>query len=333
MRMMNAVVGVDIGGTNTVIGVFDNALSFVEKNSISTVKPNFPAKTSNPKEFFDVLADEIQKLVYKAGFNNNILCVGVGVPGKVNSLEGIAMAASNLGYVNVPFASELADRLGVPVYIDNDVRNYTLGEYVAGSGKGFKNIVCLTLGTGIAAGVMIEGKILTGHGWYAGELGHDIVWGESSLCNCGKRGCLETIASANGIARLAAEVVQSGKDTILREINRQPTSLDVYNACLKGDKAALQIFDYVGTTLARKLLTVTFLLNPEAIIIGGGAAAAGEFLLGPVRTILAEQYGVHNRLPEICTGELGDSAGLIGSAYLALHKYQDIKNRERKKIL
>lgn len=313
--MNRAIIGVDVGGTNTVIGIFDTTLLLLEKICIPTLKTT-SKKTTNPKEFFDVLASKIEDLIIKTGFENMVKCIGIGVPGKVNPEKGIAIHSVNLGYSNVSFAEEMNERLNIPVYIDNDVRNYTRGEAVLGSGKDKKDIVCLTLGTGLAAGVMINGEIITGTDFYAGEIGHDVVIGENYLCNCGKRGCLETIASASGISRLAEEAIQAGKDTSLREINKQITAQYVYEACLKKDHVALEIFDYVGKTLAYKLLTVTYLLNPEVIIIGGGVAAAKEIILEPIQKVF-KQFYTANKIPTICLSSLGDAAGVIGSAHLA----------------
>jgi glucokinase len=314
--MRQAVVGVDIGGTSTVVGVFDEAMELVAKREIPTLKPDFPTITDKPTVYFDYLAETIQVLVGEAGYAGYLSKVGAGVPGRVDPIQGKALGASNLGWANVAFAEEMNDRLGVPVYIDNDVRIYTLGEMIAGAGRGFTNIIGVTLGTGMAAALIIDGKMVRGADFYAGELGHDSVPGNSFLCNCGKQGCLETIASASGIARLAQEAVASGRETCLYDIKGNITSYDVYQACLNGDPFARELFRHVGTTLAGKLLTTVYLLNPEVIIIGGGVAAAGEFLLTPIRTAIADNYP-KLRGPKVCIGELGDSAGLIGAAAFA----------------
>src|SRR5690625_3690453 len=166
--MKQAIIGVDVGGTNTVIGIFDSSLLLLEKINIPTLKTNL-GKTTNPKDFFDMLANKIEKLIVKNGFWDMVKCIGIGVPGKVNPANGIAIHSVNLGYSNVPFAKEMYTRLNIPVYIDNDVRNYTRGEALFGSGRNSRNIICLTLGTGLAAGIMIDGNIITGVDNYAGE--------------------------------------------------------------------------------------------------------------------------------------------------------------------
>ncbi|MBO0995752.1 ROK family protein [Bacillus sp. SD088] len=318
--MDKGIVGVDIGGTNTVIGLFNQDLTLLEKKTLPTLKPNFPAKTNNPKEFFDELAKEITVLIEKNNYQNQVECVGIGVPGIVNPESGIAINAVNLGYQDVPFAEEMKRRLYVPTFIDNDVRTYTRGEAAVGAGAGLQNVICITLGTGMAAGIMIDGKMIPGADYFAGEIGHDPVPGNPALCNCGNIGCLETIASASGISRLAKEAVQSGKTTLLNDLAGDISSKDVYEASVKGDQVAIEVFKEVATTLGYKLLSATYLVNPEVIIIGGGAAAAGHFLTDPIKQLFKKYY-INEKQPLIVTGELGDSAGLIGAASLALAKH------------
>jgi glucokinase len=309
-----AIVGVDIGGTNTVIGVFDGSMSLVKKHTFPTLKPDFPKKTNNPSLFLDALAWEITRLVNESGYTGRLESVGMGVPGQVDPVGGMVLGAANLAWYNVPVAEEMSRRLGVPVRIDNDVRIYILGETLAGAGKGYTNIIGLTLGTGLAACTIVEGRILRGSNLFAGEIGHDTVKGVTFQCNCGKIGCLETVASASGIARLAAEAVRAGRETSLSALGSSITSYDVYQACVNGDAVAKEVFDFVGTVLGEKLLTAVFLINPEMIIIGGGAAA-GEYLLRPIRAVLEQQYT--QKSPLLSIGQLGDSAGLIGAAHFA----------------
>jgi len=313
--MSKALAGVDIGGTNTVIGLFDDSLTLVAKRTIPTVT-SLPSRTDRPVQFLDQLAAEIVQLTKESGFKSGLQAVGMGVPGKVDPVRGIALGASNLGWFGVPFSREMSRRLGVAVRIDNDVRMYTLGEATAGAGKGCRNLICLTLGTGLAAGVIIDGRIVRGSDWYAGEIGHDTVQGVKYRCNCGKTGCLETVASATGIARLAKEAVESGANTSLRGLEKI-TSYDVYRACANGDRTAKEIFQYVGETLGHKLATIVYLLNPEMIIIGGGAAAAGEYLLDPIRNVIENHY-TQPKKPIIRTGMLGEAAGLYGAVKFVL---------------
>jgi glucokinase len=316
--MRDVLIGVDIGGTNTVIGLFDQDLTLQAKKPFRTSLPHFPTKTDNPKPFMDELAGEILRLIRETDSGARLTAVGTGVPGRVDPVNGISLAAANLAWANVPVAAEMSKRLGVPVYIDNDVRIYTLGEVMAGAGKGSNSVIGVTLGTGLAAAIMVDGKMLGGHNWFAGELGHDAVPGHNWRCNCGGIGCLETIASATGIARLGAEAAEKG-NTSLRSLDRKITAQDVYQAAIAGDSAAADIFRFVGATLGTKLTTAIYLLNPELIVIGGGAAAAGELLFGPIREAINDKY-IFNIKPTIVAAALGDSAGLYGSVHYALSR-------------
>ncbi|SEN87396.1 ROK family protein [Paenibacillus sp. OV219] len=313
-----AYVGVDIGGTNTVIGIFDRSRRLLGKRSVPTLLPHLPGRTDHPAGFFDLLQEEIERLVLEVDCKDGLALCGMGVPGRVDPVRGRAEAASNKGWFNVPFAEQMSDRLGVPVHIDNDVRIYGLGEVLAGAGRGYRNVLCLTVGTGIAAATFVDGRIVRGGDYFAGEIGHDPVAGESALCACGERGCVESIVSATGISRLAAEAVASLGEggTKLSLLGRRPSALDVYQAASAGDAAAREIFRHVGEVLASKLLTAVCLLNPDAVIVGGGVAEAGELLLGPVREKINSRY-VNSKKPVVLRAALGDSAGLIGAVAYA----------------
>lgn len=318
--VMQVWVGVDIGGTNTVIGLFDKDRNIMAKTTISTFEGQSTGlvRTNNPREFYDRLAKSIRTLAVKSNCDGRIVKVGIGVPGRIDMDRGIVEAASNLEWYDIPLAAEMSSRLGVPVLIENDVRAYALGEAIAGAGKGYRNIVCLTLGTGLAAGLIVDGRIVRGGRWNAGEIGHEPVEGIPYPCNCGNTGCLETVASATGIVRLAKEAVLAGEVTSLALGGsvHQLTALDVYRASMQGDPVACGIFNRVGTLLGRKLLSVLYILDPDIVIIGGGVAAAGEILLAPIRTVLENGYFSKKSSPPVCVGLLGDSAGLHGAIQL-----------------
>ncbi|WP_135554428.1 ROK family protein [Paenibacillus cymbidii] len=313
------LVGVDIGGTNTVIGVLDDTLTVLGTCRIDTAAFPGAAAPGHPAPFLDRLAGAIRELAAATGDGRRIGRVGLGVPGRVDSECGVVLGASNLGWRNVPLAAEMARRLDRPVAIDNDVRLYLLGEAIAGAGRGYRNIVCLTLGTGMAMSLMLDGRLIRGHNYNAGEIGHDPVEGNEWRCNCGQIGCLETIASATGIARLARAKVREGAATLLARLPepQRLSSHDVYQACLQGDEVARSVFAFVGATLGKKLLTAICLLDPEIVIVGGGAAAAGPFLLDPLRSFIAGHYFQRERPPKLCAGQLGDEAGVVGAAYFA----------------
>ncbi|SDW17108.1 ROK family protein [Paenibacillus sp. CF384] len=322
VALKQAYVGVDIGGTNTVIGIFDHSRQLLKKKSIPTLLPHLPKSTDLPATFFDLLRDEIFLLAQEADCSDGLALCGMGVPGIVDPVRGRAEAASNLGWFGVPFAEQMSSRLGVSVCIDNDVRIYALGEVIAGAGHGYRNVLCLTVGTGIAAAIFADGRIVMGGDYFAGEIGHDPVDGAVGVCICGRQGCVESIVSAKGISRMAREAVERDDvSTSLRSLNQVPTAFDVYTAATEGDVVAQGIFRYVGEVLGSKLLTAVCLLNPDAVIIGGGVAEAGELLLGPIRDKIDERY-VNAKKPAILKAKLGDSAGLIGAVSFAQQHYR-----------
>ncbi|MCC2685691.1 MAG: hypothetical protein K0R75_2590 [Paenibacillaceae bacterium] len=229
------------------------------------------------------------------------------------------MGASNLGWRDRPAAEELGRRLGLPVYIDNDVRMYVYGEAVAGAGRGFRVVLGLTVGTGLAAALVEDGRLYYGGGFMAGELGHIRMDDVPYQCGCGLSGCLETVVSATGIARLARDRIAAGGEGLLaRQFAgrlQELTAADVSAAHDQGDALAAQVMDEVGRHLGRGLSYAVTLLNPDLILIGGGAAAAGEKLFAPMRSelkrLVLPPYWQHLTIRR---AELLDDAGVIGSA-------------------
>ncbi|WP_217593282.1 ROK family protein [Cohnella sp. GbtcB17] len=322
-----AFIGVDIGGTNTVIGLFDEDGLPLGERRIATMRADPRRPTSEPAEFIDRLGLEIGALALAHGYRE-IAAAGFGVPGWVDTASGMALDASNMGWKNVRFAEEMSRRLGAPVYIDNDVRLYTLGEAIAGAGEGCADLVCITVGTGLSAGILMDGVLLRGSRLLAGEIGHDRVDGWDEPCNCGKRGCLETIASAPGIARLAEAAVREGKLTTLAEVGHPITAYDVFLACEAGDAVAADIFGFVGRALGRKLAALAFAVDPQMIIVGGGVAAAGDYLLQPIRDELAAHIPETEWRPAVVPGKLQDKAGLVGAVRFAIDNWTKERSGE-----
>jgi len=249
--------------------------------------------------------------------------VGMGNPGFVDPIRGVSLNSANLKWVDVPVSEKLGALLGLPVFIDNDVRMYTYGEAVRGAGRGYDHVMGVTLGTGIAAAMVNKGELYYGSGFLAGELGHVPLDGESALCGCGMRGCLETIASATGIARIARERLERGEASILGEWfpdGRRDglTAADVSRAYDAGDKLAKDVLRFVGASLAKGLAWAISLWSPDIVIVGGGAANAGERLLAPTREALAPLLlPMYRERVVITTAKMNDDAGVIGSAAFA----------------
>jgi len=226
------------------------------------------------------------KLVEVHGGIDLIRGVGAGAP-NANYYTGNIENAANLPWKGiVPFARLISERMGVPCRITNDANAAAMGEMTYGVAKGMKNFIMITLGTGVGSGIVIDGKVVYGHDGFAGELGHTkIERGASArLCGCGQRGCIEAYASANGVARTAQEWLADGtKKSLLRDLKTEDiTSKDVFEAAMKGDKLAKEIFEYTGTLLGQKLADFIAFSAPEAIVLFGGLTKAGDILMQPV---------------------------------------------------
>ncbi|MDF2668672.1 MAG: hypothetical protein K0R67_978 [Paenibacillus sp.] len=317
---MSYVIGVDIGGTNIVCGLLSEDLQLLRKNKQ-------PTGAANGVDYVLVnIVGMIDSLLKEEGAGREQLeAVGMGNPGIVNPDTGVAVFAGNLKWHNVPVADQLSGLLaGIPVFIDNDVKMYTYGEAVRGAGRGYDHIMGITLGTGIAAAMINKGRQYYGGGFMAGEIGHIVLDGESSPCGCGMHGCLETIASATGIARIARERIEAGEPSLLgdwypdAQQRAAITAADISRAYDAGDKLAVDVMDFVGAMLAKGLSYAIPLWSPDVIVIGGGAANAGERLLAPLRRGL--QGIVHpmylDRM-DIRLAEMNDDAGVVGSAAYA----------------
>ncbi|MFC0211987.1 ROK family protein [Paenibacillus chartarius] len=305
-------IGIDLGGTNVVAGLVQEDGQVLASERERT----------RPERGESAVIETLASLVQRVAGDRKPAAVGIGCPGFIDPLRGVVLLASNLAWTNVPLAAKLEARAGLPVVLDNDVRMFTFAEAKAGAGQGYPVVLGLTLGTGMSAALVHQGAIYRGGGFLAGEVGHIPIPGIPYRCSCGLTGCLETIASATGIARLARETVQAGTPTVLASMHERAellTAADVSQAYAEGDPAAASILGQVGRTLGEALSYLTPMLSPDAIVIGGGAAQAGEPLFAPLRRTLRERllpmYG--DRVAVVQAKHL-DHAGVIGSAMYAL---------------
>ncbi|MVO98565.1 ROK family protein [Paenibacillus lutrae] len=332
---MSFFVGVDLGGTNIVCGLLDQEFNLLAKSKQ-------PTEAANGSDFvLERIAVMIEDLLREQNIDRSQLgAVGLGTPGFIDPVRGVCTFASNLRWNNVPVSDILGARLGVPVFIDNDVRMYIFGEAMKGPGQGYANVLGITLGTGMAAALVNEGQLYYGGGFMAGEIGHIIVGdGESTPCGCGLVGCLETVASATGLARQAREALAAGRESVLGEWfpgaeAANVTAADVSRAYDEGDALAIEIMNHTGKLLGRGLSYAVTLYSPDALIIGGGASLAGERLLGPMRDELRKSvyHGYWDRLT-IHPGALIDDGGVIGSAAFAasraaLQQVESVRSEE-----
>ena len=306
------VFGVDVGGTTVKIGFFDVEGNLLEKWEI-------PTRTENNGE--KILPDVADSIKAKMAENNvdkaDVAGVGLGAPGPIDA-NGVVYKAVNLGWGIFSIKDALSELLDMPVMAGNDANIAALGEMWKGGGKGHKNLVAVTLGTGVGGGIIVEGKILTGSVGAGGEIGHiHVEDSETEICGCKKTGCLEQYTSATGIVRLAKR--RLAKDDTPSEIRiDNVTAKDVFDAVKAGDTLAIEVAEQFGEYLGKALATIAGVLNPEIVVIGGGVSKAGEVLLSYVEKNYRERAFFAHKNAEFALASLGNDAGIIGAAKLAL---------------
>lgn len=310
-------IGVDLGGTNIAVGVISEDLKIVGRGVKKTNCPR-PAE-----EIFDDIAAAVQIAMLDAGITiNDVVSVGIGTPGTVNKENGYIEFANNLDFKQVPAKEMLEKKIGKPVYLDNDANCAALGEAVAGVGKGSKNFVAVTLGTGVGSGIIIDGKIVNGDNYAGGEMGHMVICVDGERCNCGRRGCWEQYSSATALIRQTVDAMKRNQDSIMWDIAENDmenvNGRTAFDAMRAGDKAAKEVVDNYIYYLAAGITNIVNALQPEFICLGGGVANEKENLLAPLRKYIErERYSRYsNKQTKIVSAELGNDAGIFGAALL-----------------
>lgn len=311
-------IGIDVGGTNVKIALVDDNGKIIYSNSVPTyAKMGYEYTVNNIKQAIKDLMKETNTTP------SDIEGIGFDFPGQVDCKTGVVKLAPNIpGWVNVPIAQMIENEFHIPTRIDNDVRCAALGELKFGAGRGCENFICITVGTGIGSGIVINGKVVRGATNAAGELGHiKLQMNGGPICGCGDTGCLEAFASGPAIVAMAQEYIKGEKSTKFREMaaveGGEITPYMVAKAAEEGDPVAKRIFEIVGEYIGIGLTSVINLLNPERVIIGGGVAESGELLLGPIRKTIKERaMVVAGNAVEIVPAQLGNSAGVIGASML-----------------
>ena len=312
--MKDLVIGIDIGGTNTDIGIVDKNGNILVNNSIST------NKYFNTKSYVDALHNEITASINSIKENHRIKGIGIGAPNG-NHYTGKIEFAPNLNWgSDFPIVSILSEKTGLPVVLTNDANAAAMGELIYGAAKGMKNIIVITLGTGLGSGFVINGKLVYGNDGFAGELGHVIVKPNGRKCKCGRRGCLETYVSATGIRTTAIKYIKSKKynsnlDNI--DINKL-TSKDIFVAAQQGDKLALDAFDFTAKKLGIQLANTVAITNPEAIFLFGGLALSREYILKPTKVYMEENMLklYKNKVKLQLSSLMDKNAAILGAAAL-----------------
>ncbi|MBL7772627.1 MAG: ROK family protein [Chitinophagaceae bacterium] len=274
-------LGIDIGGTNTTFGIVDASGKIVAKSSISTRGHN------SPETFVAALFEEYKK-AFDRTLQDGVTHIGVGAPNG-NYYTGNIEFAPNLEWKGVIRLAELIEaQFQRPTKVSNDANAAAMGEMMYGAAQGMKDFIMVTLGTGVGSGFVANGQVIYGHDGFAGELGHVIAVRDGRQCGCGRKGCLETYTSATGIVKTVYEfLTKDSRATPLRE-KQDITAKDIYDAACLGDAMALEIFDYTGKILGQTLADAVAITSPEAIILFGGLAQAGDYIMNPTRNYMEE---------------------------------------------
>ncbi len=308
-------IGIDLGGTNIVAGVVDEHYKL-----IATAR----CKTNAPRPADEIIGDMAyvsREAVGKAGLTmDDIDGVGVGCPGSCNLDTGIVERAENLDFINEPVQEKLQKLLDKPVRIVNDADAAAYGETLAGAAKGTRHALCITLGTGVGGGAIVDGNIIAGHNFAGGELGHTVIVADGEPCSCGRRGCWEAYSSATGLIRQTKAAMQENKDSAmwaLSENGKRVNGRTAFDAMRAGDETGKQVVDRYIRYLACGLTNMVNIFQPEVLCIGGGVSHEGETLLAPVREIVAKEQFAQTSASKtrIVAAKLGNDAGIIGAAF------------------
>ena len=312
-------IGVDIGGTNVAVGIVGEDYRLIKKKSTPTAK-------DDPYGITDAIVSLSRELLADCGASiEEVASLGIGYPGIVDDAAGVAVYANNLGFRDFPFAREIRKQLPIEsIHLGNDANAAALGEAVAGAARGAKNVVVITLGTGVGGGIIIGGHLYTGANDVAGELGHMVIERGGYPCSCGRRGCFEAYSSATALVRMTRDALgahpESEMHALVAKKNGKVSARVPFDAARAGDTAAKEVIDTYLSYLACGISNLINIFQPEVIVIGGGISGEGENLTGPLTPIvLRECYGNGIvKMPALLTATLGNDAGIIGAACLGI---------------
>jgi glucokinase len=320
MAKSNIVVGVDIGGTNTVLGFVTEQGECLNESRFKTLD-HFQVE-----EFFTQLVKSINEGYNKLKNDYKLIGIGIGAPNG-NYYRKSVENPPNLPWGIVDVDKILKKSFKVPIALTNDANATAIGELLFGAGKGMKDFIVVTLGTGLGGGIVVRGKLVHGYDGFAGELGHMIYEKNGRQCTCGLKGCLETYASGSGIVRTAKELINNSslKSNLKKYSDKSLTSKLIYEESLKGDKLALQCFDLTGKALGLMLADAVAVTNPEAIFLFGGLAKAGDLIINPTKKYMEENLFTpyKNKVKILPSGLTNVNAAVLGSAALIL---DELKN-------
>ena len=311
-----------MGGTNTAFGIVDARGTVIASSSIKT------GKHSKIEDYINELHTEISRIIAANDAEGKINGIGIGAP-NANYFTGVIEDGVNLPWPTpIPLADLISKKFGIPCLITNDANAAAIGEMTYGAARGLKDFIMITLGTGVGSGIVVNGQMVYGHDGFAGELGHVIMKRNNGrMCGCGRTGCLEAYCSATGVARTAREFLEIRDDkSLLREYDIDNiTSKDVYDCAVKGDKLALDIFNYTGTILGEALADFVTFSSPEAFVIFGGLTKSGDYIMNPIREAFDKNImKVFKGKVKILISELKESdAAVLGASALGWEIKED----------
>lgn len=318
---MKYYIGIDLGGTNIKAGVVDENYNIVAKASVKTNCPR-PAE-----EICDDMAAVSKMAVEKAGITmDEVEWIGIGTPGIADNVNGVIPYSNNLDFHDVPVRKYIQKTIDKPVYVANDANAAAYGEYIAGAAKGSNSAVCITLGTGVGAGVIINGRLLEGENLAGAEIGHMVIGVDGPECTCGRKGCFEVYSSATGLIRMTKEAAAADPASVLNRLYKDDgdhySARHAFIAMREGDKAGKEVVDKYIKYLAAGIANVINIFQPDILCIGGGVCNEGDPLLLPLRELVAKEIYTKmlTKNTEVVIASLGNDAGIIGAAVLGMQK-------------
>lgn len=309
-------IGIDLGGTNIKVGVVNEDYEIVSRSSVKTNLPR-PAEG-----IVEGICEAVKIALDGAGIGlEDVTSIGIGTPGAASRSTGVVLYSNNLGFDNVPLGKMLKEKLGKDIYVENDANAAAFGEYLAGGGKGYENVVVITLGTGVGGGIIIDGKIYTGFNFCGAELGHTVIEYNGRPCTCGRKGCFEAYSSATALIAATKRAMESDKNSKLWEIAGSLDGVDgktAFDGMRAGDETAKGVVNEYIEYLGCGLANMVNIFQPQVLLIGGGVCREGDNLVLPLKEIIKrEQYCIdenNSTLLDVC--RLGNDAGIIGAAFL-----------------
>lgn len=313
-------IGVDVGGTNIACGIVNDEMKIIARSKIKT---NPRGKDEAPPDYAEIL-DEIKQVVRlvcdEAGIDPSAAhSIGIGCPGTCSN--GVVEYANNLKFKNSPLKADMESEFKISVYLENDANAAAFGEFIAGAAKGSKNAIVITLGTGVGAGIIIDGRIYHGSNFAAGELGHMVIVMDGQPCTCGRRGCLESYCSATGLIHMTTQASELNPESIMTKMIREDGKVSArtaYKALKQGDPVGKAVTDQYVKYLACGIANTINIFQPDILCIGGGVCNEGDTLLVPLKSAVAERVYTKNSVKntDIVICSLGNDAGIIGASML-----------------